>query len=301
MNSDINQPAPKMGKFKTSTTIVSESWALLKKNKEMMYFPVFSSISTLFAMVMMATLYYSFVLGYGFSFDGFRNLFSDTNNGVQVGQTTYYSILLVYYIVVFFIVNFFEAGLIIVAQGIMSGQNVSFRDGLKNAYALSAKIFEWSLISATVGVILRFISDKSEWLGKVIAGLLGLSWSIATFFSLPALVISKVGVKESFKESAAAIKKTWGETVLVKVEVGAFFFAFLFVCLIFFFILSAIFPFKFVWITLGALFVLLLLATVIVSSTLSSIFKLVLFNYAKTGIVPNGFSRELVAGAIVAK
>jgi hypothetical protein len=46
------------------------------------------------------------------------------------------------------------------------------------------------------------------------------------------------------------------------------------------------------------LLVLAFFMMVIISSTLSSIFKLALYNYAKTGQVPEGFSEELIIGAI---
>ena len=85
------------------------------------------------------------------------------------------------------------------------------------------KIFIWSVISATVGVILRIIADKSKLIGKVVASLFGAAWNILTYFSLPSLVIGNTSIKDSFKESAAMIRKTWGETIIVNFGAGLFF------------------------------------------------------------------------------
>jgi hypothetical protein len=43
-----------------------------------------------------------------------------------------------------------------------------------------------------------------------------------------------------------------------------------------------------------------MIALIIISTTLSSIFKLAIYQYAKTGIVPAGFTPSLIAGAVKA-
>ena len=54
-------------------------------------------------------------------------------------------------------------------------------------------------------------------------------------------------------------------------------------------------------VVIWTLFTLYGVALVVVSSTLSVIFKLALYEYAKTGTIPAGFSPELVQGAIKKK
>jgi hypothetical protein len=71
--------------------------------------------------------------------------------------------------------------------------------------------------------VLQFIADRSKLVGKIVASIFGAAWAILTYFSLPSLVIGQRTVKESFKESAALIRKTWGETIIVNFGVGFFF------------------------------------------------------------------------------
>jgi len=53
-----------------------------------------------------------------------------------------------------------------------------------------------------------------------------------------------------------------------------------------------------VLIGVGLLYVLFILTFVIVFSTFEAIFKLALYEYASTGKVPQGFTSELIEGAV---
>lgn len=284
----------KIGKWKASRMIVRESWEVLKQDKEIMLFPVFSSIVTMFAVVLMSVVYYFVVLNGNF---GALNTSSDASLNTPLNYLT----MFVYYLVVFFIVSFFEVCVLIVVQGRFSGQDLNMKDGLDGAKKNAGKILAWAAISATVGVILQIISDKSKILGKIVSFVLGSAWNLLTYFSLPALVIANLGVKDAFKESARVIRKNWGETIIVNFGVGLFFMVIFFVLAVFCvgaIILAPVLP---MFILVGVFFVLAVIILSIISATLSTIFKLALFNYARTGEVPKGFSRELIVGAVTNK
>lgn len=285
------QAPVKIGKFKASTTIVKESWAVLKQDKEIMWFPIISSIVTLVAFIVMAILFYTLILGG--SFDRFH-----VAEDKDINDVITYLVVLIYYLVMFCIINFFQAGLFIIVQGRFSGQNLSFKDGINGAMNNFGKIFMWSLVSATVGMILQIIADRVKIVGLLIARLLGAAWNIMTYFSLPALVIGGLGIKDSFKESAAIIRKTWGETIIINFGVSLFFMLIFFLVLALFIGIAVLVPKFLVVMSLAVLFVIIIVAMSIVSSTLSSIFKLALFNYARTGQVPQGFSEGVIRGAV---
>ncbi len=270
--------------------VVLQSWALLKKDKEILWFPVFSGILVMLAYAVIVTLYFFTVLG-----GDFARLESATE------ETNYisYVFLFVGYLVSFLIVNFFQAGVMIIAHARFNGQDLGFGDGLRGAATHFGKIFIWSLISATVGVILRQIFERSQILGKIVATVLGVAWNILTYFSLPALILGNTSITGSFSESASIIRKTWGETIIVNVGVGLFF-ALLMILGVFVFLALLIF-----FVDYGAMLVLLIIALVVylvglmvISSALQSIFKTALYEYAKTGQVPAGFSPELIKSAI---
>jgi hypothetical protein len=285
-------PLP-MGKFKASRTIVRESWNILKQDKEIMWFPVLSAIVSIIALMIMAAVMY-FVLLSG----NLDNLKEVKKEGMDPFS---YVVLFVYYLVMFFILNFFQAGIYIIAHGRFNGQDLSFRDGINGAIENSGKIFAWSFISATVGVILRIIADRSRLIGKLVVFLLGSAWRILTYFSLLSLVIGKTTVQNSFKDSASIIRKTWGETIIIKLSVGLFFSLLVFLGLALGIGIIILVPTLPVVIGVIVLFIIYAVVLTIVSSALDSIFKLALYEYATTGKAPQGFTPELILHAVRGK
>jgi len=283
----------KMGKWKASKTIVRESWGLLKQDKEIVWFPVLSALVSL-AVFAIASLAF-FVWGLG------GNLANADTFGEGASDAIWYIAILIYYLIVFFIANFFQAAVFTVVHARMNGQNLSFGEGMSGATKNIGKIFVWSLISATVGMILNIIADKLKFLGKILAIILGAAWNILTYFSLPSLVIGQTSITGSFKESAALIRKTWGESAIVNFGVGLFFGILIILGFVICFGISIYAQTLAVYITMSAIFVVFVIILMLISSTLSSIFKLALYEYARTGKVPNGFSEGLIKNAITSK
>jgi hypothetical protein len=297
-NTQSNPNAPlKLGKFKASRMIVKECWSILKQDTELMWFPVLSGIVSLVALIVMGLVYFFAVMGG--DFHALTTLDSIQADGSSI-DIVGYAFLLVYYLVMFFITNYFLAGVYIIVHARLSGSNLSLADGIRGTNAKIGKIFIWSLISATVGVILRIIADKFKLVGVIVASLLGAAWAILTYFSLPSLIVGNRSVKDSFTESAALIRKTWGETIIINFGVGLFFG----LIMMFVFLLSLVIVVLaghiVVAVAVGILFVVFLIVLSIISTTLGSIFKLALYEYALTGNIPQGFTPELVKGAVKA-
>ena len=286
------QTPVKIGKFKASRIIVSESWNILKQSKGIMWFPVVSSILTSLIAIL--------VVGISFYFVGLDKIFGNSVQGSDgsANGAVFYAIFFVVYLVIFFIVNFFESGLFIVIQARFSGQTLSFKDGVRGARDNIGNIFLWSLISATVGLVLQIIADKLKFIGKIIAYFFGAAWNILTFFSLPVLVIGRTSIKDSFKESASIIRKTWGETIILKFGTGLFFGIIIFLLIALSIGLMILLPSLYTFIVVVVLLVVAIVIISIISSTLNSIFKLALFNYARTGQVPQGFSESVIKNSI---
>lgn len=287
-------PPLTIGKFKASMMIVSQSWEILKKDKEIMWFPVYSAVASLLALVVLGVLLFFVTLG------GDMENITEIKEGAPVSMFSYL-ILFMYYVVMFFIANFFTAGIFIIVHGRFNGQDLSFNDGINGAIANSGKIFWWSVISATVGIVLQIISDKSKLVGKIVAALLGAAWGILTYFSLPSLVIGKTSVADSFKQSASVIRKTWGETIIINLGVGLFFGLLMFFGLALVIGVCILAPTLTVILGMILLYILFVILISIISSSLGAIFKLALFEYATTGNIPEGFSRELIQNAVRGK
>lgn len=292
-NPIINVPLEKKGKYNQSKQIVKESWAILQKDKEIIWFPVLSMISSLILCLIMAVIFFFTVLqGDVNQIDQLDRLGSGALNGVE------YVYLFVYYLISFFIINFFQTGILIIVDGRVNGKDLNFKDGINGSKENFGKIFIWSFISATVGVILNFLVNHSKIIGKIVGWVLGTAWTILTYFSLPSLIIGKKSVTNSFRESADLIRKTWGEALIINLGVGLFFFTMILGVITLGGILAVfipLFPLQVLIFIAVALFV---LGTIVISSALSVIFKLALYEYARTGTILEGFSPELVKNAI---
>ncbi len=285
-------PPVKIGKFKASLMIVKESFEILKQDKEMLWFPVLSAIVSIIALIIMGSIF--FFVGMG------GNIHYFANTGKSAINILSYIILFVYYLVMYMITNFFLVGIYTIGHGRFNGQNLTFSDGIRGAMSNLGKIFVWSAISSTVGIILHAIGSKKG-IGKFIAAILGTAWNILTFFSLPSLVIGHSSIMGSFKDSASIIRKTWGETLIVKFGAGFFFRILSFLGILLAIGIMIAVPVKQIIILVGILLIIFITALTIISSTLGSIFKLALYEYAKNGVVPKGFTPMLVENAVSSK
>ncbi len=244
----------------------------------MMLFPIISGIVTIL-------LFISFIIPIFFI------------SGISTGTGNfYYFILFIYYILSYFIVIFFNTGLITCANIRLNGGDPTFSDGFNNAKKHIGKIFAWALISATVGLILRMIADRSETIGKIVIAIIGMAWSLITFFVVPVMVFENIGVMESIKKSGYLFKKTWGENVIGQFSMGLIFFILGIIGLIPLvlsflagspvIIISAVVLVIIYWVVLG-----------IISSSLDGIFVTALYNYANTGKIPSVYSPEVLTNA----
>lgn len=289
----------RMGKWRASYLLAIEGLELLKKDKQVLLFPVLSGMASIAALVFFCVLYW--LLGGDFAAD------TPQNAGSQFGSMSY-GVLLLLYLTLAFITTFFQSGLTAVVDARINGRSMTFKEGMHTAKAHGEKIFLWSLLSATVGVILGFISERSKWLGKLVASLFGAAWGIITFFIVPALILEGGNVSGAIKSSAETFKKTWGETLLVNFSAGLFFglVAFLvIVCSGIFMAISFVFlpaviavPLFFLFLTFLIMF---LVGICVLSSAINSIFRVVLYEYAKAGHLADTFAPELILGALKKK
>jgi hypothetical protein len=291
-HADATAAVQKMGKFKASWRLFNQSINLLKQDKEIMLFPVVSTIT-----VLLVTILFGLTL---FALYPLLGLGEDTSSQSQ--DIIIYGIIFVYYVIAFFITTYFKVGLTAVVYERINGGDINFKDGIKRANGIAGKIFLWSIITSTVGIILKIVSDKSKWLGKLVASLLGAAWNVVTMFIAPTLLLDNVSVWQSIGRSAEVFKKTWGETLILNISFSIIVFLSVLLNILFFGLLAfAVLAAGFGTIGLlivGVPFVLSLVIITILSNSLNEIFKVVLYSYARFGIIAEGFSPELIVGAV---
>jgi len=185
-----------------SIGLLKASGAILLKDRRLLAFPV---ISTLAAILVMA----SFALPLG----GVQALQVLSGRGTALTPLQYLTSFL-FYLSLYFVIFFFNTALVGAAMMQLDGQMPSVRDGLRIALSRITSILGYALIAATVGMVLRVIQDRFGLLGRLIAGLLGVGWTLATFLVVPVLAARDVGPVEAVMESAELFKSTWREGVI---------------------------------------------------------------------------------------
>ncbi|HMK24718.1 MAG TPA: DUF6159 family protein [Chitinophagaceae bacterium] len=181
-------------------TIAMSSFKVLKEKKELVIFPILSGLSIL----LVVGSFFIAMLG--------TSGWSDINVD-EFNTPLYYFILFLFYVVNYFIIVFFNMALTHCSRLYFRGEEVTVREGLRFSMSRIAVIFSWAFFSATIGLLLKMIQDNAGWLGKIITGLIGIVWSIATFFVVPVIAYEKVGPLEAVKRSTQLMKKKWGESL----------------------------------------------------------------------------------------
>src|SRR2546427_3372190 len=118
--------------------------------------------------------------------------------------------MFVAYLVTYFLSVYFMAGIIGAAAIRLQGQRPYVLDGIAAANASFFQILVWSFLAATVGVLLRFTSIRSDAGGRFVSRVLGYGWPIATLFVLPTMVLEGVGPVKAFRRSRALLRERWG-------------------------------------------------------------------------------------------
>jgi hypothetical protein len=179
--------------------IAMNSFKVLKEKKDLIIFPVLSGLSILLIIVSFSTA----VLG---------SAGWDPDN-IQFNSMGYYLLLFAFYVINYFVVVFFNMALIHCTRLYFRGEEVTVRAGLKFSMSRIGVIFSWAFFAATVGLLLRIIQENVGWLGKIITGIIGIVWSVATFFVVPVIAYENAGPIEAFKRSAQLMKQKWGESL----------------------------------------------------------------------------------------
>ena len=198
-----------MGRFARSWALVKLCWRVLQQDKELVVFPIVSTIGVLIVTA-------SFIIP-GF-FTGFWQDVSD--NGVGV---SFWVLVVLFYLVEYLVIVFFNAALVSAAIIRLTGGDPTLGDGLRGAWSHIGAILGYAAIAATVGLALQMLRERAGFAGAIIAALGGMAWTIITFLVIPVLVVEGVGPITAIKRSAGLLKKTWGEQIIGSAGIGLVF------------------------------------------------------------------------------
>ncbi|WP_290782538.1 DUF6159 family protein [Arenimonas sp.] len=274
-------------KISRSWTLVKASAAVLRSDKELLLFPVISAIATLVAT---ATFLVPVI--------GLR-IFEGGNIGVMGAVVGF-----LFYLCQYFVIFFFNTALVGAAMIRLEGGDPTVADGLRIARSKLGVILGYAAIAATVGLLLQMISEKSGFIGKMVVGLVGMAWTLASFLVVPILVSRDVGPIDAIKESIALLKRTWGENVAGNVGIGLAFglvLVLVVLAVVALVIGAAAMGGVKLAIVVGVVGAFAIATVAVVQAALSGIYSAAVYRYAMDGHAPAGFAGPQLQAAFQPK
>ncbi len=265
---------------------------VLGADKELVLFPVFSSIGVI--VVLLTFMGTSLGIGVLDRLDG---------SGLGLGDLV---LALAFYILAYFVIIFFNCALVYAAHERLSGGDPTVRSGLRGAWYRVITIFMWAVIAGTVGLILRILAGQAAErggvlgiVGQIVIALIGAAWTFLTYFVVPLIVIERRPLGGSFKTSLSLVQRTWGEQIVGNFGLGiAAFLSYLVAAGVIVLLFFALSPLGGVGIAVTVLIgIVLVVGIALIFATLDGIYKAALYSYAATGEVPDLFPDDTIRHA----
>jgi hypothetical protein len=273
-------------RLERSIELLKASGAFLGQHRGLLVFPLLSLIALLLLMA-------SFVLPMG----GMHALaaLSDQQAVPSYHQKT---LAALFYLSQYFVVFFFNAALIGAVMMHLDGETPTVGGGLRIAASKVGPIFAYALIAATVGLILHVLSERVGFVERLVLGLIGMSWTLATYLVVPVLVFrQQCGPIEAILESAELFKKTWGEGAIGEAGLGLAFavvFAVEALCGVALFSFARSIHSALLMAELEIIGIGVVVLTALVCATLSGIYHVALFRYANGFSAVSGFGSDVL-------
>ncbi|MFO0625031.1 MAG: DUF6159 family protein [Polyangiales bacterium] len=276
------------------------TWALtrmtfdvIKKDNEMLLFPLLAAVcSVLFSLAMLFPTVITHLLNDGGSF---------VWGPLQLAATfaTYFGLA--------FITTFFNTCVVYTTRVRLSGGDATFGQSVSFAFSRLGRIIAWSLLAASVGLLLSMLENAARnakgvgsILLSILRSLLATAWNVVTLFVVPAMVYQDLGPIDAIKSSMETLRNTWGESLARHYGMGLA----SFVCS-----LPGVLVLALAVVGMGgglpvgagvalmALAGLYLLGVALVFNVANAVFNTALYHYATARQVPAGFSPEVLQGA----
>ncbi len=238
-------------------TLAKTSFQVLSNNKQLIAFPILSGLS----LILLIGSFIGAVFGLHIFGEDFFDVYAQN-------RLVSYGIIFLFYVVNYFVIVFFNMALIHCADLYFKGEeNITIRQGLAFSVSRLGTIFMWALFAGTIGALLKIIQENSGVLGKIVTGIIGIVWNVATFFVVPIIAYEDVNPIDAVKRSSSMMKKKWGESIGANFSFGLVQFllilaAFAIGCVL----AAAVHPF--VGIAVGAMLVFIIMAVISAAQTI---------------------------------
>ncbi len=281
-----------IGNFARSWRLVKASFEVLRADEELLILPAISGVASA---IVVGTFAWQMMMS---------DAFAPTANNSGALSLWLYVWLFALYVVQYSIVIFFNTALVGAALARLEGGDPTVRSALALAASRIVPILGYAIVSATVGVLLRAIAERSGLLGRLIAGGVGLAWTVATFLVVPVLAVEGIGPIKAIEKSAGLLRDTWGENIVGTAGISTVLGLVVAVVAVpFFFGGGALLGAgnQALGIPLLAAGVVLLLTVMLFGAALTGIYSAAVYYYAAIGEPPRNFDRDMIRGAFTRK
>lgn len=288
------------GRVANGAELSRQSWNALRQHPQLLIFPLISGLVMLgLTLFFFASLAASGVLS-GLAAAG-REM--PTNQSITGLVLTF-----IYYLISYTVIIFSNTALVGATFKLMRGEEATVSDGLAIASARFGKIVFYALISATVGMIARGISQSGResknlvvmLVAAIIGGIIQGAWNLVVFFAIPVIVAEDIGVIDSLERSLAVFRQTWGEGFVGSAVIsGASCLVYLALFGVAGLLIAAGVAANSIALIVGTviLLILALVALSLVTGAVNGVFQAALYRYATTGDAGPFISSEYAAAA----
>jgi hypothetical protein len=260
-----------MGALSRGFRLTKASWSMVRQDHQLLLLPLISFLCSLVVVGVFALG----AFGIGIPEEGERL------------SPAMYVLLFVMYVVLSFITIYFNAAVIGTAMERLKGEDATIRDGLALARQHLGQIIVWALITATVGMILRVLQERAGLLGRLVLGVIGVAWTVITFFVVPVILYEPVSAPGAIKRSASIFRQRWGEQFTGQATIGIVLFLVGIVVALVGGLITAVVPVVGIPLLVIALGVL-----AAIGAACTGVFNAALYRYATTGEASGAFTVE---------
>lgn len=269
-----------MGRIGRGWELTKKSWSVVKSDRSLLGFALIAAIAGLLCVLVF------FGVGAGLAFV--------TNvNWIAVP----FVIVAVYGLVTIGV--FCSVALAACATQALEGQRTSIGQGIAAARARLGVILQWAAVQLVVGTLISLLQSAlrqgaGQIVGAIIGGLANFAWTVATFFVIPSIALEGLGPRAALKRSSQVIRSQWGEGLTGAAAIGviAFLLGFLPGAIL---IGGGMALAQSSGILGGVLIVLgvvVMAVTLLLQTTISTVFRVALFRFATQDTVLGPFNRD---------
>lgn len=189
--------------FSNTWSITKTSMVVLRKDKELLTFPLLSFIFVAIVAGVAAVAFLA--LG---TFDRLDTTGSEAE--LQAGDVVVAVVALFFGMIV---INYFNAALMGAARHRLKGGDPNLGTGFAAVNRNVGGVIGWAFISTIIFVILTYArhASRDNFIARIVIDLVGALVAYMTFFVVPILIVEGVGPIEAIKRSKSYLTRTWGE------------------------------------------------------------------------------------------